>query len=163
MESTERRIIDISYHAPHYLLLASEVLRQGNSRRYEKIKVHWYVEICQWTLDSLTSIIAKRRTIRNNTGQSQIFTWKGDLSRFSKRLKICHFISPRVSATIYSKERISLVAVDTKYIKSIVIEERSIVNLIFHRKQIQLLIVRFVVAIVLRTVIEQTLYQAIGK
>lgn len=42
-------------------------------------------------------------------------------------------------------------------------EERSIINPISHRKQIQLLIVRFVVAIVLKSVIEQTLYQAIGK
>lgn len=36
-------------------------------------------------------------------------------------------------------------------------------NPISYRKQIQLLIVRFVVVIILKTVIEQTLYQAIGK
>ncbi|GAH35961.1 unnamed protein product, partial [marine sediment metagenome] len=42
-------------------------------------------------------------------------------------------------------------------------EEGLIMNPITYRKQIQLLVVRFAVIIVLRIVIEQTLYETVGK
>ena len=42
-------------------------------------------------------------------------------------------------------------------------EEGLIVDSITHRKQMQLLVVRFVVSIVLRIVIERTLYEKVGK
>ena len=52
---------------------------------------------------------------------------------------------------------------DIEYIKPIVDEEGLIMDRITYRKQMQLLFTRFAVAIILRIVIEQTIYEKFGK